>query len=273
MVGWPGLARHGAAHGHHRRHHVHCKLVCCLISQNRTVLTTAAAIIIGDEILTGKFSDENGPYLISRLRKLGVDLKRLVIIGDEPGIVATEVARCSEACDYVFTTGGVGPTHDDITLQGVAAAFDVELIVDPTLVEILRKYGMELNSAALRMATVPQGSRLLFVDSHYPILVFRNVYVFPGIPKLFRTKFEAVAPELSGTKVHTARIYTNEVETVIAARLEKVADLFPQVAIGSYPRLGQSQYKVIVTLESRVQSDVELAYQALCRELSVVDVL
>ncbi|MBT3219166.1 MAG: competence/damage-inducible protein A [Proteobacteria bacterium] len=236
-------------------------------------MTTAAAIIIGDEILSGKFADENGPYLITRLRELGVDLRRLVIISDKVNDVAREVAHCSESCDYVFTTGGVGPTHDDITLQGVAAAFDVDLVVDPTLVGLLKKYGMELNSAALRMATVPKGSRLLSVDSHYPILQFRNVYVFPGIPKLFRTKFEAVAPELTGEKVQTARIYTNEVETLIAARLEEVADLFPLVAIGSYPRLGESQYKVIVTLESRTPGDLQLAYEALCRLLSVVDVL
>lgn len=215
-------------------------------------MPTAAAIIIGNEILTGKFGDENGPYLISRLRTLGVDLRRIAIIADDVDGIAAEVRRCAAAYDHVFTSGGVGPTHDDVTIDGVARAFDVDLEVRDVLVAMMVRYGLPQNDATMRLATVPAGAELLTHPSlSYPVVRMRNVYVLPGVPRLFQNKFEALAERFVGDAVSTARVYTDEQEWDIAERLTAVAKRHPAVAIGSYPRFGEGNYRVILTLESR----------------------
>lgn len=214
-------------------------------------MATAAGIIIGDEILSGKFADENGPYLIRRLRELGVDLRRLSTISDDRDVIAAEVARCSAEVDHVFTTGGVGPTHDDVTLEAVARAFGVEAVPAQPLVDLLAAAGLD-DPHSLRMATVPEGTDLLWeADATFPVLRMRNVFVFPGVPKLFRAKFELIAYRLGGAPVFTEQLFTSERETAIAGRLQQVQDDHPDVDIGSYPRVGETAFRVIVTLESR----------------------
>ena len=215
-------------------------------------MPTAAVVVIGNEILTGKFRDENGPYLIDRLRALGCDLVRVATVRDEIDEIAVEVRRCSDTCDFVFTSGGVGPTHDDVTLEAIARAFDVELELRDELVAVLRRYSLPEDDATLRMARVPQGAELVdHAGLSYPIVVVRNVWIFPGIPKLLRDKFENVADRFAGEAVHVTRVYTDERETEIAVRLTALTKRHPQVAVGSYPRFGEGPYRVIVTLESR----------------------
>lgn len=234
-------------------------------------MTTAAGIIIGNEILTGKFADENGPYLVKRLRTLGVDFLRLVTIRDLRDEIADEVRRCSALADHVFTTGGVGPTHDDVTLEGVARAFEVPLVRNEELIGILERFGLPLDASNLRMATVPEGTELLRHGAlAYPVLRVRNVYVMPGVPRLFQSKFEAIADLFAGEAVRTDRIYTDEHETDIAERLTACADRHPMVEIGSYPRFGEGAYKVIVTLESRDVAALEAAAGELRALLRVV---
>jgi molybdenum cofactor synthesis domain-containing protein len=234
-------------------------------------MPTAAAVIIGDEILSGKFADENGPYLISRLRTLGCDLERLVVIGDQIDGIAAEVRACSDAHDVVFTTGGVGPTHDDRTLEGLAQAFDLQLEQRAELVALIDRFGLPRNEASLRMATLPVGAELVSTEgSSYPVVVVRNVYVFPGVPRLMRMKFEAVAHRFAGEAVRTARLYTDQRETTIAADLGAVQEAWPQVDIGSYPRFGEADFQVIVTLESRDDEALAAAVQALTERLSLV---
>ncbi len=231
-------------------------------------MPSVAAVIIGDEILSGKFADENGPYLVRRLRELGADLVRLATIGDRVDDIAEEVRRCAASCDAVITTGGVGPTHDDRTLEGVARAFDLPLEQHPELVALLESFGLELNAAALRMATVPAGAELLAgSDRDYPVLRVRNTYVFPGVPRLMQRKFERVAHHFSGRPVHVARVHTRARETAIAAQLGEVQRAFPDVAIGSYPRHGDGGYRVIVTLEGRDPERLALAREAVRRRL------
>jgi FAD synthetase len=236
-------------------------------------MPTAAVIIIGDEILSGKFADENGPYFIKRLRELGVKLARLVVIADDLDVISTEVRHCSEAFDYVFTTGGVGPTHDDITLEGIALAFSVPLQRRQRLVDLLVRYGLDLDEPTLRMATVPAGSTLIETpDGHYPILRMENVYVFPGVPKLFRRKFEDISDRLASEKLHETRVYTDEDEPRIAGRLAEVAAAHPRVDIGSYPRYDEESFRVIVTLESGDPAALAAAEQAVREAIHVVDV-
>lgn len=212
-------------------------------------LPTAAVLIIGDEILTGKFADENGPWLITRLRALGVDLRRLVHLRDVVEDIAAEVAACSAAYDHVFTTGGVGPTHDDITLDGIAAAFALPMEQRSEIVALMVRYGMELNAMTLRMATLPQQAEIFGLDRGYPIVRVRNVYVFPGVPRIMKQKFEAIAASIAGPTVCVARIYADDEEHDIAVHLAAVAARYPDVAVGSYPRHGEATGILIVTFE------------------------
>ncbi len=211
----------------------------------------AALLIIGDEILSGKFADENAPFLIRRLRALGCRVRRVAILSDVVQDIAQETARSSADCDYVFTTGGVGPTHDDITMRSIAAAFDIPLESHPRLEQVLReKIRGDLTTAAMRMAQVPKGSELWWDGGMtFPLVVCRNVHIFPGVPSILRLKFEAVAERFRGEVLHTARVVTGEFETDIAERLEQAVARFPAVAIGSYPRYDEGPRHVIVTME------------------------
>jgi molybdenum cofactor synthesis domain-containing protein len=222
-------------------------------------VSTAAVIIIGNEILTGKFADENGGYLIRRLRELGVDLQRMVVIPDVIEVIAAEVRLASSRYDHVFTTGGVGPTHDDLTFPGVAAAFDVPLVRNAELERVIRERGHgPFNTAAMRMAEVPAGADLWW-DGHvfYPLVVVRNVAIFPGVPALLRLKFEAVAHRFAGVPVSTRRMTTERSEPEIADLLTQAANTWPEIAIGSYPRFDERPYTVIVTLEGRDERALE----------------
>jgi molybdenum cofactor synthesis domain-containing protein len=230
-------------------------------------MPSVAVIVIGNEILTGKFADENGPYLIRRLRDLGADLHRLVTLSDDVDGIAAEVRACAARYDHVVTTGGVGPTHDDVTFEGIARAFDVALEAHPDLIALAERFELPRNAGTLRMAMVPVGTVLLHHEAlSYPVMRMRNVWVFPGVPRLLRNKFEAVANHFAGEAVHTARLYTAEDEWDIAERLTAVAERYPNVAIGSYPRFGEGAYHGILTLESR---DPDLLARA-CAELEAV---
>ncbi|MEZ4319076.1 MAG: molybdopterin-binding protein [Myxococcota bacterium] len=209
-------------------------------------------MIIGNEILTGKFEDENGPFFIRRLRMLGTDLRHLAVIADDLDTIADEVRRCSERFDLVFTTGGVGPTHDDVTLEGIARAFGRPLVVAEPLVDLMRAFDIAIDDTTLRMARVPEGTELVESKaSSYPVLRCENVWIFPGVPKLMQMKFEALAQRFAGEAVLTDRLYVTAHETDIAARLSEVAARHTRVDIGSYPRFGEGDYRVIITLESR----------------------
>jgi len=222
-------------------------------------MPSAAVIVIGNEILTGKFADENAPYLVGRLRELGVDLGRIVVIPDVVEGIAAEVRAASETFDHVFTTGGVGPTHDDLTFPGVAAAFGMKLVRHAVLAKVIaEKMGDKANEAAYRMAEIPDGAQLWWDgDVIYPLVVVRNVAVFPGVPALVRLKFEAVAHRFRGVPVECRRLTTERTEPEIADTLSEAAGRWPEVAIGSYPRFDSRPHRVIVTMEGRDVGAVE----------------
>ena len=227
-------------------------------------MSTAAVVIIGDEILTGKFADENGPWLIGRLRELGCDLMRLTVVRDDITAIADEVRRCSAAADHVITTGGVGPTHDDRTLEAVGLAFDEPLELHPRVVELMRGWGMPIDGTTERMARLPRGTTLVETSgSRFPVVQVHNVYVLPGVPRLMRRKFDDIADRLAGAPVVTARVETPLNETAIAAMLDRVVASHPGVSIGSYPRYDDDPFRVILTIEGRDPVRVEAARGAL----------
>ena len=232
-------------------------------------MSTAAAVIIGNEILTGKFPDQNGPWLVKRSREIGLDLKRIAVIEDTVEAIAEEVAVSAERVDWVFTTGGIGPTHDDVTMRGIAAAFDVPIERNDKLRNMIQAYmGSKVNEAALQMADIPKGSTLWQESlKHFPVVVCRNVVIFPGVPAYFQAKFNAIAHRFEGQPIQSLKLVTHQTEPAIARVLATADTRWAEVAIGSYPRFDTSPRSVIITLDSRSVQSLEEAHSWIANEL------
>ena len=232
---------------------------------------TAAVVVVGDEILSSKVRDENSSWLAMRLRALGIDLRRIAVVPDIEAMIADEVRSSCGQFDLVITTGGVGPTHDDVTLAGVALAFGVPLERHPELAELLQKSLTGLDDEALRMADLPAGAELWWEGAiRFPLVVVKNVLVFPGVPKLLRIKFDGIAHRLEkGVPVATARLVTTAREPDIALRLRQIQDAHPSVAIGSYPQFEHEPHTVTVTVDSRDRTALASAVAALEEALGV----
>jgi molybdenum cofactor synthesis domain-containing protein len=229
------------------------------------VRPTAAIIVIGDEILAGKFADENAGYAIGELRALGVALRRIEVIPDDLDDIAASVRAASSRYTHVLTSGGIGPTHDDLTMEGIARAFDVPVERHPELERLLaRYYGPRLDPNHLRMASAPRGAELLVSDHpEWPVCAFRNVYILPGIPLIFRRKLDAIKERFRAPPFHLARVYALAEEAWLAPRLEAVLAAVPGVTIGSYPRLEAPDYRVMITLEAEDPSRLDAAVREL----------
>ncbi len=239
-------------------------------------MTTAAIVVIGNEILTGKFADENSPYLVQRLRELGVTVRRIAVIPDTFRAIGDEVRRSSDEHDLVFTSGGVGPTHDDITMESIARGFGVPLETRGELVDVLRrKLTSPVNEAALRMTQVPQGAEFWWDGGLiFPLVVMRNVHILPGVPSILKLKFEAVAHRFRQIpSLHSARVVTREREIQIAARLEEALVRFPGIEIGSYPRYDEGPMHVIVTIEGVDEQQVTACAHWLDEHMEPLDLL
>ena len=228
--------------------------------------TGAAAVIIGNEVLTAKVVDANGPHLIRRLRELGIPLRSLEIVPDEVDVIVEAVARARLRARYVFTSGGIGPTHDDVTVRAVALALGRAVVRLPRMEALVReKMEGRLTPEALRLADAPEGAELLFQpDSWYPVLTVGDLFLLPGVPQLFRVQLEAVLARLSGTPVHLRVLYLSLGESAIAAVLDRVALDMPHVAIGSYPMFDSTlDYRVKVTVEGPQSAAVQEAVSRL----------
>jgi molybdenum cofactor synthesis domain-containing protein len=212
---------------------------------------TAGIVIIGDEILSGKVQDENAFFMARELWSHGVQLCRISVIPDSVGEIAQEVRKFSENYDYVFTSGGIGPTHDDMTIEGISRAYGVSTVIHPALKALMQdKYG-QLTPEQLRMAEVPDGAGLFNDDTlSFPLIQFRNIFIFPGIPQLLKKKFLAIMQFFNEPPIFLKRIYLNEYESRVAPLLNETVKRYKSVKIGSYPVLDNTDYTVMVTLES-----------------------
>jgi molybdenum cofactor synthesis domain-containing protein len=226
-------------------------------------------LVIGNEILSGKIVDTNSPFLAIELRKIGVDLERIVVIPDIVDIIAHETRAMSEAYDFVFTSGGIGPTHDDVTMESIAQAFETEIALDQGLCDRMERATKKpLNDAMKKMAMLPRGAKVIDAgDLWFPIVVMENVHIFPGIPQLFEKKFASIASRFSGVPIQLTKVYVDRYESEIADDLNDLLVEFPELMLGSYPRLGEENYRVMLTLESRDASYLERATRSLCARL------
>lgn len=231
---------------------------------------TAAALVVGNELLTGKVQEGNVAFLGQELFALGVALRRVVVCPDDEATIAADLDALRAAHDLVFTSGGVGPTHDDVTVPAVARAFGRALVRDARVERMIREhFGARTTEGHLRMAELPEGAELVHSDTiPWPVLRIENVYVLPGVPEIFRLKFELVRDRLGRDAPFVSRaIYTRCDEGEIAALLERVERAHPGVAIGSYPRFRDPDYSVKLTFDGRDEARVREALEACLREL------
>jgi molybdenum cofactor synthesis domain-containing protein len=243
---------------------------------NQRVVRTAAALVIGNELLSGKVLDANVHALAGALRALGIRLSRVVMLPDEIDVLADEVRRLSAEFDVVFTSGGVGPTHDDVTVEAVARAFGTEVVLDPTLSELLRGlYGERLTDAHLLMARVPVGATLFgSPDVQWPTPVMHNVWILPGIPDLFKLKLLTVRAWLRGPiSFATRALFLRMEEPVLKPFLDAVVERHPGVEIGSYPKWFDPTYRTLITFDAETTDAAQAALDDLRNLLAPSDVV
>ncbi len=229
---------------------------------------TAALVVIGSEVLSAKVQDENGPYAARRLRELGVLLVAIHTVPDRDEDIAASLHAHRHRVDWCFTSGGLGPTHDDVTPRAVARTLGRRVARSQVLADAIRALhrahhaGEEPPDAALRMADVPEGTRLLG-DPRYPTLAVENVVMLPGVPRFFRFQLDAIAPLLRAAPWRLASVFVGVGEERFAPALDRVAAAHPAVEIGSYPRFDATDYRVQLTVESKDLSAVQAALAAL----------
>jgi molybdenum cofactor synthesis domain-containing protein len=204
-------------------------------------IVTAGLLVIGDEILSGRTKDKNIGYVADYLTASGIDLKEVRVVSDDETAIVAALNALRNTYDYVFTTGGIGPTHDDITADCVAKAFGVSIDYHPEAVAILKermaKIGGELNEARLRMARIPAGAELVANKvSGAPGFWIDNVIVMAGVPAVMQTMLDEVAPKLkTGAKLLSVTIRADAKEGDVGTELGAIAKAHPETLIGSYP--------------------------------------
>ncbi|XP_018008214.1 FAD synthase [Hyalella azteca] len=239
---------------------------------------TAGIIVIGDEILKGRTQDTNSHFIAQKLYKLGIRVKKVVVIGDDLSAICNEVRLFSSQFTYVITSGGIGPTHDDVTFQGIANAFNEPLIPHPELVTFIGNYfkTSDLSTPPMKMAHIPASSSLVYAEdratgykSKFPVVCVRNVTVLPGVPGLLEKSFVRLAKQLYGDHrhVHCVDLYMSVDEVTLAAAMNNTVAAFPSVTIGSYPQLTHSYYKTLLTIESQDSAAVDAAKQHLLNQI------
>ena len=229
------------------------------------IATSAAMIITGNELLSGKIADSNLVELARTLRSIGVLLSRAIVLQDERDEVARVVKDWSSRHDVVFTSGGIGPTHDDVTIEAVAQAYGVEVDLHPELETLLKRvYKDKLTKDHLRMGLVPNGARLVTTpDISWPTVVMGNVWILPGVPELFRMKLAVVRAHVRGPSVFASgSVYTKLDEGQLKPLLDEVVTRFPGVMVGSYPKWFDDDYKTKLTFDASDSHEMQRARDA-----------
>jgi molybdenum cofactor synthesis domain-containing protein len=219
---------------------------------------TAAILVIGNEILSGKVEEANVAVLARELRKLGIVLRRVVVVLDDVDTIAAEVTELARTHDWLFTSGGVGPTHDDVTIEAVAKAFGVRVVSAPEMEGMLRAHYKErCTEGHLRMALIPEGAALeVSAEVRWPTVRLRNTWLLPGIPEVFRMKLPVVIERVRGLSNAAAPFVTHSVyvkmdEGDLKPLLDRVVEAFPDVSVGSYPKWLDPSYKTKLTFDGQ----------------------
>ena len=234
---------------------------------------TAAMLVIGDEILSGRTRDANMPYLACELTRAGIDLREVRVISDDPEAIVAAVRALSAAHDVVFTSGGIGPTHDDITAENVARAFGRAISVRKDARAVLAAHyaarDMELNEARLRMARIPEGATLIDNPvSAAPGFTIENVHVMAGVPQIFQAMVASVLPTITGgAPLLSQSLDVDRGEGDIAGPLTDLAARYPDLSFGSYPFIRNGAYGVNVVVRGQDGARVDAAMADLSQML------
>ncbi|GAA6208977.1 molybdopterin-binding protein [Cognatishimia sp. WU-CL00825] len=230
---------------------------------------TAAMLVIGDEILSGRTQDANTNHLAKALTERGIDLKEVRVVSDEPAAIIAAVQALSAGFDHVFTSGGIGPTHDDITADCIAQAFETPIDIRDDARALLAAHyastGRELNAARLRMARIPDGATLIDNPvSIAPGFSLGNVHVMAGVPSVFQTMVASLLPSLThGAPLVSQTVKLFKGEGDLAGPLAELSDSYPDLSIGSYPFQERGIYGSNIVLRGTDAARIALAADAL----------
>src|SRR5690242_18145609 len=246
------------------------------MSNARTEIVSAAVLVIGDEILSGRTKDKNIGYIADYLTAIGIDLREVRVVSDEAPAIVAALDALREKYTYVFTTGGIGPTHDDITADCVAKAFGVALEFHPEAVAIMKerlaRTGGELNEARMRMTRIPRGASLVANKvSGAPGFWIGNVITMAGIPSVMQAMLDEVAPKLkTGTKLLSETIRADAKEGDVGTELGQLAKAHPDTIIGSYPFVDERGPNTNIVVRARDADKLAAAKAAVERMLAEV---
>jgi molybdenum cofactor synthesis domain-containing protein len=239
-------------------------------------MVNAAIIIIGDEILSGSVQDANVKYLCTNLATIGINVAHVRMVADIEQEIVDNLKQVKNSYDYVFTTGGIGPTHDDITTKSIASLFQVPLILNQEVAGTLTNnrigYSQKRIDAVLKMAYFPEKSRLIHIkSSDAPGYAIENIYVMAGIPSIMQEMFEALKHELQGGVIIKSKtLFVAYGESFIAKDLEQLQLAYPEVMMGSYPFKRDEKYCTNLVLRSANEHDLAEAYHKLEEMLSSI---
>jgi len=222
---------------------------------------TATLLIIGNEVLSGKVEDTNGPFLIRALRERGIEVRELRVIADVPATITRTVRELAAMATYLFTTGGIGPTHDDITADCIAKAFRRKLVIHPEIAQLIqsRPVPPDVMAARMLMARVPEGAGLIGNPSGGPPGFFiENVYVMAGIPSVMQAMLSTLEGKLrGGAPVRSRSVTVYLGESQIAAPLGRIQDRYPNIDLGSYPFTRESRYGTTLVMRGTSAADLD----------------
>ncbi len=239
-------------------------------------ITTAGICTIGNEILNGSITDLNTPFLTRRLYELGIEVCEIRILPDRIDVIAQAIKTLHRSYDLIFTSGGMGPTPDDVTIPAVAQGLHKNVIVEPRLEQILCQYFQtdHLSPSQKRLARIPEGARLqFFPPCPFPQIAIENIYLLPGIPEILKEKFDLLAPTLPRSSIFSHQLEIIALETEIAPLLEQMVNRFPQLTLGSYPlSTKDSKNKVQLVLKSRSREILEQARDEIYKGLTELGV-
>lgn len=236
-----------------------------------SVLETAAFLAIGNELLSGKVAEANLSPLAQTLRALGIELRCAEVLLDDVPTLSAAIRRLSDAHGLLVTSGGVGPTHDDVTIEAVAKAFGRRVVRDPELVKLVqRTFGDKTSEAHLRFADIPEGALLREApDTSWPTPVLENVWILPGVPEVFRMKLATLRHWVKGPRPFVTRaVVLNKDEVELKDAIDAVVLAHPAVTVGSYPALFNPRYRTRVTFDGTSEVLVQAALEDLSRRTS-----
>jgi molybdenum cofactor synthesis domain-containing protein len=240
-------------------------------------IVTAAMLAIGDELLSGRTKDKNIGHLADLLTLSGIDLKEVRIVADEEDAIVEALNALRGRYDYVFTSGGIGPTHDDITADAISKAFGVPCIHDPDamtlLADMYKRREMEFTEARQRMARMPEGSKHIPNPvSTAPGFIIGNVYVMAGVPQVFQAMVDNVLPTLrSGAKMLSRALPCPYGEGDIGTLLSAVQRAHPETSIGSYPKYDGQRFSTEIVVRARDPQVLDAAAQAVAEMIAGID--